>query len=88
MTAMSVLERLLSAPVPARAGNAVAVESVPELVSYAVLLLAGEPHRHTCMLPAGIEAGEEIEVEGEQWTIADVRGSDGGTPELICIYAV
>ena len=65
-----------------------AVKAAPELVQYAVLLLAGQPSRHTCLLPAGIEAGGEIEVRGEQWTVADVRDSDDGDTKLICIYAV
>lgn len=88
MTAASVLERLLSAPASDRAGDAVAAEPAPELVQYAVLLLAGVPQRHTCLLPVGIEAGAEIEVGGAPWTVADVRGSDDGSTELICIYAV
>jgi hypothetical protein len=88
VTAVSVLERLLSAPAADRgAGDAVAVEPAPELAQYAVLLLAGVPQRHTCLLSVGIEAGVEIEVGGAQWTVADVRSSDDGSTELICIYA-
>lgn len=60
-----------------------------ELVSYNVLLLAGEPRRHTCALQYGIEAGAEVEVSGELWTVADVReATDGGCATLVCIYAV
>ena len=57
------------------------------LVAYNVLLLAGEPRRHTCALQQGIEAGAEVEVSGELWTVADVREApDGGSPTLVCIY--
>ena len=60
----------------------------PELVVYHVLLLAGEPRHHTCTLPAGIEAGVDIEVAAEQWTVADVRaGREGASATLVCIYA-
>jgi hypothetical protein len=60
----------------------------PELVVYHVLLLAGEPRRHTCTLPAGIEAGVDIEVAAQQWTVADVRaGHEGASATLVCIYA-
>lgn len=59
-----------------------------ELVVYHVLLLAGEPHRHTCTLPAGIEAGMDIEVAAAKWTVADVRaGREGASATLVCIYA-
>ena len=62
--------------------------SGPELVPYDVLLLAGEPQRHLCALPSGIEAGSEVVVAGETWTVADVRRpKDGGVITLICIYA-
>lgn len=76
--------------VPAAVDDVAAqLEAAPELVSYHVLLLAGEPRRHTCTLPAGIEAGSDVEVAGEQWTVADVRsGQDGVSATLICIYAV
>jgi hypothetical protein len=70
-------------------GGAEPLDVAPELVTYHVLLLAGEPRRHTCTLPAGIEAGADVEVTGEQWTVADVRGGqDGASATLICIYAV
>lgn len=60
-----------------------------EQVTYHVLLLAGEPQHHTCVLTAGLEAGAEIEVAGEQWTVADVRaGREGADVTLVCIYAV
>lgn len=78
--AVAVLDR----PVDA----APAVVDGAALVAYEVLLLAGEPRRHTCTLPEGIEAGEDIEVAGERWTVADVRsGRDGISAALVCIYA-
>jgi hypothetical protein len=54
---------------------------------YDVLLLAGTPRRHTCILPGAIAAGASIDVDGEQWTVADVRPDDAGPTRLICIYA-
>lgn len=72
-----------------QAAGAPLLAVAPELVTYHVLLLAGEPRRHTCTLPAGIEAGSDVEVAGEQWTVADVRsGQDGASATLVCIYAV
>lgn len=60
----------------------------PELVVYHVLLLAGEPRHHTSTLPAGIEAGMDIEVANAPWTVADVRvGREGASATLVCIYA-
>ena len=71
----------------ARHGGAL-LEVAPELATYHVLLLAGEPRHHTCTLAAGIEAGSDIEVAGERWTVADVRaGRDGASATLVCIYA-
>lgn len=59
-----------------------------ELVDYHVLLLAGEPRHHTCALPAGVEAGMDIEVAAARWTVADVRaGREGAAATLVCIYA-
>ena len=55
---------------------------------YEVVLLAGSPRRSTLSLATGIVEGALIEVDGEQWTVADVRDGDGGPPQLICIYAV
>jgi len=72
-----------------QAAGAPLLAVAPERVTYHVLLLAGEPRRHTCTLPAGIEAGSDVEVAGEQWTVADVRsGQDGASATLVCIYAV
>ena len=59
----------------------------PPLEPYDVLLLAGSPRRHNCTLRAHIEEGELIDLEGEQWTVADVRTSETETTRLICIYA-
>jgi hypothetical protein len=55
---------------------------------YEVVLLAGRPRRYSLSLAPGIAEGALIEVDGEQWTVADVRDVDGATPQLICIYAV
>jgi hypothetical protein len=55
--------------------------------TYEVVLLAGSPRRYSLGLPAGIEAGALIEVDGEQWTVADVRVVEGAPAQLICIYA-
>ncbi len=56
--------------------------------TYDVILLAGSPRRYSLGLDAGIEAGALIEVDGEQWTVADVRVAAGTPTQLICIYAV
>jgi len=56
--------------------------------TYNVVLLAGSPRRYSIDLSPCIVEGALIEVEGEQWTVADVRDVDGEPPELICIYAV
>lgn len=70
------------------ADQAARLETPSEPVTYHVLLLAGEPTRHTCTLPAGIGAGSDIEVAGARWTVADVRnGQDGASATLVCIYA-
>ncbi|MEO5633839.1 hypothetical protein [Gaiella sp.] len=55
---------------------------------YNVVLLAGSPRRYSLSLAPGISAGALIEVDGEEWTVADVRDVDGRAPQLICIYAV
>jgi hypothetical protein len=54
---------------------------------YDVLLLGGTPRQHTCTLPSDIAAGAQIDLGGEQWTVADVRASETGPTRLICIYA-
>ncbi len=56
--------------------------------TYEVVLLAGSPRRYSLGLAAGIEAGDLIEVDGEPWTVADVRVAEGAPTQLICIYAV
>lgn len=74
-------------PDPARAVSA-ASAGEQELVVYHVLLLAGEPRHHTCMLQADIEAGVDIAVGDARWTVADVRaGREGASATLVCIYA-
>jgi hypothetical protein len=55
---------------------------------YDVVLLAGSPRQTTVALGPDVEEGGVIEVDGEQWTIADVRPVDDGPARLICIYAV
>ena len=67
---------------------AVADRPAEQLTTYNVVLLAGSPRRYSLSLAAGIAEGALIEVDGEEWTVADVRDVDGGLPELICIYSV
>jgi hypothetical protein len=55
-------------------------------VAYDVVLLAGSPRRLTLLLESEIAPEALIEVEGEQWTVADVRTALV-PPQLICIYA-
>jgi len=55
-------------------------------VAYDVVLLAGSPRRLTLLLEPEIAPESLIEVEGEQWTVADVRTALV-PPQLICIYA-
>jgi hypothetical protein len=55
-------------------------------VAYEVVLLAGSPRRLTLLLEPEIAPESLIEVEGEQWTVADVRTALV-PPQLICIYA-
>ena len=52
------------------------------------MLLAGSPRHLTLDLAPDIAAESVIEVDGEQWTVADVRPTDGSTTQLICIYNV
>jgi hypothetical protein len=66
---------------------AIADVSGDERVVYDVVLLAGSPRRHTLKLAFDIAEGSEIDVDGEQWTVADVRVGDGVPTRLICIYA-
>jgi len=91
-TADRAAAAVLDAPAEVAAAAATDHSALPEApsepVTYHVLLLAGEPRRHTCTLPAGIEAGSDIEVAGALWTVADVRsGQDGSSATLVCIYA-
>ena len=58
-----------------------------ESVVYDVVLLAGSPRRYTLRLAPDLAQGSVIEVDGEQWTVADVRHPDDAPPQLICIYA-
>ena len=55
-------------------------------LAYDVVLLAGSPRRLTLLLEPEIATESLIEVDGEQWTVADVR-SALVPPQLICIYA-
>ena len=52
------------------------------------VLLAGSPRHLTLDLAPDIAAESVIEVDGEQWTVADVRPADGSKTQLICIYNV
>ena len=60
---------------------------VPVTVLYDVVLLAGSPRRLTLRLAPGVAAETVIEVDGELWTVADVRPAAGCPPQLICIHA-
>ncbi len=87
-SAAAVLDAPAEVAAAAAADRSALLETPSEPVTYHVLLLAGEPRRHTCTLPAGIEAGSDIEVAGALWTVADVRsGQDGSSATLVCIYA-
>ena len=66
---------------------AVADRLTEQRTIYNVVLLAGSPRRYSLSLAPCIAEGALIEVDGEQWTVADVREVDGGPTELICIYA-
>ena len=67
---------------------AVADRATDQPTMYDVVLLAGSPRRYSLSFAAGIVEGSLIEVEGEQWTVADVRDVEGAPSQLICIYAV
>jgi hypothetical protein len=56
-------------------------------VVYEIVLLAGTPLRRMLRLPVEVAEGASIEVDGEEWTVADVRSHEGASSELICIYA-
>lgn len=66
---------------------AVADHAADERVVYDVVLLAGSPRRHSVRLAPDLTQGSVIEVDAEQWTVADVRHTDGEPSQLICIYA-
>jgi RimJ/RimL family protein N-acetyltransferase len=55
---------------------------------YDVVLLAGSPRRVTLRLAPDVVKETAIEVDGEQWTVADVRTVESGPTQLICIYAL
>ena len=55
---------------------------------YDVVLLAGSPRRYSLGLAPNIAEGAVIEVDGEEWTVADVREVEGAPAQLICIYSV
>jgi len=59
-----------------------------ERAVYEVVLLAGSPLRYTLKLAPDLAEGAVINVDGEEWTVADVRTADGSPSQLICIYAV
>ena len=66
---------------------AVADRAGDERAVYDVVLLAGSPRRYTLKLAPDLAEGSSIDVDGEQWTVADVRTAEGALPQLICIYA-
>jgi len=66
---------------------AVADSAGDERAVYDVVLLAGSPRRHTLKLAPDLAEGSLIDVDGEQWTVADVRAAEGAPSQLICIYA-
>ena len=72
-----------------RLGSRIAVVDhvVDDRVLYDVVLLAGSPKRVTLRLIPDIAAESVIEAEGEMWTVADIRPSESGLTQLICIYA-
>ena len=53
---------------------------------YDVVLLAGSPRRLVLRLAAELATEQLIDVDGEQWMVADVRASEHGQAQLICIY--
>jgi len=65
---------------------AVVGKTIGVSVLYDVVLLAGTPRRLTMRLAPDITAESVIEVDGEQWTVADVRPIAHGPSQLICIY--
>jgi hypothetical protein len=67
---------------------AVADRTADQPTTYDVVILAGSPRRYSLNLAPDIAEGALIEVDGEEWTVADVRDVDGGHPQLICIYSV
>ena len=60
---------------------------LPVTALYDVVLLAGRPRRLTLRLAPDLATESSIEVDGELWTVADVRPAAAGPPQLICIHA-
>ena len=73
-----------------RADRALVVDRQPGGATqlYDVVLLAGSPRRLTLSLVPDVAAETAIEVDGELWTVADVRAVDGRPTQLICIHAL
>ena len=72
-----------------RADRTVVVDRRPGVTElYDVVLLAGSPRRLTLRLAPGIAPEAAIEVDGELWTVADVRTAEAGPSRLICIHAL
>ena len=71
-----------------RRGSAAAVVDWidDDRVAYDVVLLAGSPRRLSVWLAPDLAAESLIDVDGEQWMVADVRTASD-PPQLICIYA-
>lgn len=51
---------------------------------YDLLLLHGTAMERTEPLPAGVSEGDSVWVSDEEWTVAAVRESAGGT-QLVCV---
>ena len=74
-----------------RGSSAAVVEVVDpgddERVTYDVVLLAGRPRRLSLLLAPELALETELQIEGVRWTVADIRPTDDGPTQLICIYA-
>ena len=58
-----------------------------ERIVYDIVLLAGLPRRLSLRLDPDIALESGVQIEGVRWTVADIRPSADGPPQLICIYA-
>jgi hypothetical protein len=53
-------------------------------MDYDLLLLHGTAVERTEQLPPGLAEGDSVWVSDEEWTVAAVRESAGGT-QLVCV---